>query len=171
MVAISPHADKVLFSDTFTTIWFSTKRSGKVIRKRFSPARPDAASFSVDAAMVSVATSDGKIHVFDSSSGAEVIPPLPASIHFLVSDLGDNNAGAEDTAWNITHLVFKKDNSALVATSSSGTTRIWNLKTQSVIQELRASYAESAIFTRDENSLITYGIDGAVKSLASPAGN
>jgi WD40 repeat protein len=161
MVVISPHAEWVLLADPFSTVWFSTMQPMKAVLKHFSPATPNAAGFSPDGRLLAIATSDGNIHIFDSSSGSEVMRPLPSSIHFLVTDIMDKES--EDSAWHITHLIFNIDNSGLVATSDSGTTRIWNLKTRSVIHEMRASFAESAIFTRDEDSLVTYGMDGAVR--------
>jgi WD40 repeat protein len=161
LAVIAEHADWVLLSDPYTTVWFSTRQGGKAVKKQFAPASPDSASFSPDGTRLAIATSDGKIHMFDSSSGAEQMPPISSSIHFQVTDIDDNKAS--DSAWNITRLLFTRDNSALVATSNSGTMRMWNLKTRAVQQEMRASFAESAIFTHDEKTLVTYGLDGKVR--------
>jgi WD40 repeat protein len=161
-VAISDNGEEILLADSFKVVWFSLN-SGKSFRKEFSPASPNTVNFSSDGKLVGIATSDGKIHIFDSSTGAETISPLSASVKFLVSDLADTAARAEETAWEISSLLFNADDSALVATSTSGTTRIWDLKTKSVTHELRATTAESAEFDRGENRLVTYGIDGFVK--------
>jgi WD40 repeat protein len=161
-VAISDNYEKILLADAFSVVWFSLK-SAKSFRKEFSPASPNTAGFSSDGKLVGIATSDGKIHIFDASSGIETTAPLNASVQFLVSELEDTARKAEDTVWQTSSIGFNGHDSELVATSTSGTTRIWDLKTRSVIRELRASGAESAEFNDEENRLVTYGIDGSVK--------
>lgn len=160
--AISDNNESILLADVSTVVWFSLN-SLKSFRTNFSAARPNTASFSPDGKLLAIATSDGNIHILDSSTGIEKTPPLHASVQFLVSELSDTENKTEDTVWEVSSILFNADSSKLVVTSTSGTTRIWDLRTRIITHELRVSGAESTQFDRNEDSLVTYGIDGTVK--------
>jgi len=128
--------------------------------------------FSPDGSVLAGAGVDGKLHLWDTSTGK----PLDGD-----SQMKHETSHVTDHKLHpITSLAFNPDGSLLVSGDDDGKIHIWNWRTRSVIKELRghnsidfndisSKAVTSLAFTQNPGVLASGGMDGAVRLWSIPS--